>query len=62
MNEERKLEWALWLACKELSKVTGSCPYDLYDVKPCDCEEMCGDTDTIPECWVSYFKSQVVEE
>lgn len=53
--KSRKLDYALWLACRELARATGSCPYDMHGFD-CGCDERCGDLDDMPECWVMYFK------
>lgn len=59
MNEVNSL--ALELACKELTKITGSCPLDVHD---CDfnCANECqeyGCCEFSVKCWVRYFKTMV---
>lgn len=48
------------LACKELAKITGSCPLDVYD---CDlnCNKRCqeyGSSEFSYKCWMQYFKKR----
>lgn len=51
---------ALELACKELNKITGSCPLGVCDYD-LDCEKRCqeyGTGEFSVECWMKYFKKK----
>ena len=52
---------ALELACKELTKITGSCPLDVHG---CDfnCDKECQEDGSCKfsiKCWMDYFKKKV---
>lgn len=51
----------LELACKELTKITGSCPLDDYG-SDFNCAEECqeyGSCEFGAKCWMNYFKKKV---
>lgn len=60
--EENELNsLALELACKELNKITGSCPLDVHG---CDfnCDKECQEDGSCKfsiKCWMDYFKKRV---
>ncbi len=57
------LERALELACEHVAHATGTCPYDVFDRQPRDCEEECGQLgDRYESCWALHFKWRVEVE
>lgn len=64
--EENELNsLALELACKELTKVTGSCPLDVhgcdFNCVEVNCAEECqeyGSCEFGAKCWMKYFKKK----
>lgn len=64
IDENELNSLVLELACKELTKVTGSCPLDVHG---CDfnCAEKCqeyGSCEFGAKCWMNYFKKKVKNE
>ena len=64
IDENELNSLVLELACKELTKVTGSCPLDVHG---CDfnCAEKCqeyGSCEFSTKCWMNYFKKKVKNE
>lgn len=50
----KRSDYALWLACRELYELVGTCPFDMHDYEVDGCSE-CVMSDDVPECWVAYF-------
>lgn len=57
-----ELSEALDKACKELSEVTGTCPFDFYDLDQDDlsCDERCKPNIDMTACWRDYFTGKLV--
>lgn len=53
-SEVEKLKQALALACDELAEVTGSCPYDKYNL-PISCDDC---HNQLSECWGKCFAEE----
>lgn len=59
VDECERLDYALYLACHELTDVLGTCPFNQHDWDGCDCDEKCSAEIDMDECWVAYFKGRV---
>lgn len=56
---EQRIDYALYLACHELTDALGTCPFDQHNWDGCDCDEKCSAEVDMDECWVAYFKGRV---
>lgn len=48
---------ALFLACKFIYEVSGTCPWDQFDTQPVDCKEECTD-DIAINCFMEHFRKE----
>lgn len=46
----------LQLVCAAYAKAMGTCPYDMHDFRPRDCEGEC--RDQYADCWRVYFEKE----
>ena len=51
----RKLQNALFLSCLKVKALSGTCPLDMEDKAPCDCETVCTSNTDMSECWYEFF-------
>lgn len=65
INKNKEQEKIIELMAKDIAEITESCPYDLYDCKRDDCEDICANisyNDETYKCFINYFKKKAKGE
>lgn len=60
INKSKEQEKIIELMVKELVERTEACPYDLFNYKIENCDEVCGSI-KIEKCFIEYYKNKAKE-
>lgn len=61
INKYKEQEKMIELMAKDITERTESCPYDLYDYKIENCDEVC-DSIKVAKCFIEYYKKKAKGE